>query len=157
MSHLHGEATSRFSPVLSSEYISLTAQIVTAAVATGNVASEAIPDLISTVHASLLHTDQGGTAPSPTAAPVQAVMKSPAEVRKSITPDFLISFEDGKPYKTLRRHLTMRGITPEQYRAKHGLAVDYPLVSANYSAARSKLAKDLGLGQQRRKNIKPAS
>jgi predicted transcriptional regulator len=71
-----------------------------------------------------------------------------AQIRKSITPDALISFEDGKPYKTLRRHLATRGLTPAQYREKWGLPSDYPMVSANYSEARSTLAKALGLGQR---------
>ena len=71
-----------------------------------------------------------------------------AQVKKSITPDALISFEDGRPYKTLRRHLATRGLTPAQYREKWGLPADYPMVSPNYSAARSALAKGLGFGQQ---------
>jgi predicted transcriptional regulator len=73
-----------------------------------------------------------------------------SQVKKSITPDSLISFEDGKPYKTLRRHLATRGLTPEQYRDKWGLPADYPMVSPNYSAARSAMAKHSGLGQLRR-------
>jgi|SRR6185437_13809891 len=71
---------------------------------------------------------------------------TPAQIRKSISPDFLISFEDGRPYKTLRRHLSVRGLTPEQYRDKWGLPNDYPMVSPNYSATRSQMAKQLGLG-----------
>jgi predicted transcriptional regulator len=71
---------------------------------------------------------------------------TPVQVRKSITPDVLISFEDGKPYKTLRRHLSVRGLTPEQYREKWGLPSDYPMVSPNYSETRSRMAKQLGLG-----------
>ena len=78
---------------------------------------------------------------------------TPAQIRKSVTPDALISFIDGKPYKTLRRHLTLRGLTPEQYRAKWGLAPDYPMTSASYSEQRSELARALGLGQQRRKGV----
>jgi predicted transcriptional regulator len=87
-------------------------------------------------------------------APVRKLTKT--EIDRSITPDHLISFEDGKPYKTLRRHLTLFGLTPEQYRTKWGLPADYPIVSPNYSETRSQLAKSLGLGQQRRKN-KPAT
>lgn len=75
---------------------------------------------------------------------------TPAQVRKSITPEALISFEDGRSYKTLRRHLATHGLTPEQYREKWGLPADYPMVSANYSAARSAMAKSLGLGQKGR-------
>jgi predicted transcriptional regulator len=69
-----------------------------------------------------------------------------AQIRKSITPDVLMSFEDGRPYKTLRRHLAVRGLTPEQYREKWGLPSDYPMVSPNYSETRSRMAKQLGLG-----------
>ncbi len=69
-------------------------------------------------------------------------------MRKSITPETLISFEDGRPYKTLKRHLAGRGLTPEQYRQKWGLPADYPMVSPNYSAARSQMAKSLGLGRK---------
>ena len=68
-------------------------------------------------------------------------------MRKSITPDGLISFEDGKSYKTLKRHLSGHDLTPEQYREKWGLPRDYPMVAPNYSAARSQMAKSLGLGQ----------
>ena len=74
-----------------------------------------------------------------------------------MTPDYLVSFEDGKQYKTLRRHLTLRGLTPEQYRAKWGLAPDYPMTSASYSEQRSELARALGLGQQRRKGLAKAA
>ena len=84
-------------------------------------------------------------------ANVQAGPKlSAAEIRKSITPDALISFIDGKPYKTLKRHLTTHGLDPAGYRAKYGLPADYPIVSEKYSAARSELARMLGLGQSRK-------
>ena len=73
-----------------------------------------------------------------------------AQIRKSVTHDALISFEDGRPYKTLRRHLATRGLTPEEYRAKWGLPAGYPMVSAAYSATRSELAHRIGLGQIRR-------
>ncbi|MFX7156016.1 MucR family transcriptional regulator, partial [Acinetobacter baumannii] len=72
-------------------------------------------------------------------------------IRRSITADALVSFEDGKPYRTLRRHLTTRGLTPEAYRAKWGLPSDYPLVAASYSQQRSTLAQSLGLGRMRRR------
>jgi predicted transcriptional regulator len=74
----------------------------------------------------------------------------PAQIRKSITHEALISFEDGKPYKTLKRHLTGLGLTPETYRAKWGLPGDYPLVAASYSERRSALARSIGLGYRRR-------
>ena len=71
-----------------------------------------------------------------------------AEIRRSITPDALISFEDGKPHKQLKRHLATRGMTPNDYRAKWGLPTDYPMVAANSSAVRSALAKKIGLGKK---------
>ncbi|MGA0599216.1 MucR family transcriptional regulator [Caulobacter sp. KR2-114] len=83
-------------------------------------------------------------------APAAAKRMPVGQVRKSITAEALVSFEDGRPYKTLRRHLATRGLTPEQYREKWGLPADYPMVSANYSAARSAMAKSLGLGQKGR-------
>ena len=90
----------------------------------------------------------------PTNGPVEKL--SAAQIRKSVTHDHIVSFEDGKPYKTLRRHLTLRGLTPEAYREKWGLPRDYPMTAASYSAQRSELARALGLGQQRRKQ-RPAA
>jgi predicted transcriptional regulator len=68
-------------------------------------------------------------------------------IKKSVTPDYLISLEDGRKYKSLKRHLNTRGMSPDEYRAKWGLAKDYPMVAASYSAQRSNLAKTLGLGR----------
>jgi predicted transcriptional regulator len=83
------------------------------------------------------------------AAPVEEEPLTPAvPVRRSITPDFLISLEDGKRYKTLKRHLAGLGLTPEAYRRKWGLADHYPMVAPNYSATRSALAKAAGLGRK---------
>lgn len=84
---------------------------------------------------------------------VQPPRLTPAQIRRSITPDALVSFEDNKPYKTLKRHLASRGLTPDEYRTKWGLPADYPMVAANYSAVRAETAKrtNLGLlGQQAR-------
>ena len=85
-------------------------------------------------------------------APAERQVKRPteAQIRASIRPDTIMSFEDGKSYKALRRHLTLRGLTPEAYKAKWGLPVDYPLVSAAYSARRSKISREIGLGQKLR-------
>ena len=71
--------------------------------------------------------------------------------KKAIQPDYIISFEDGKQYKSMKRHLTTRGMTPEQYREKWGLPASFPMVAPNYAMARSELAKQMGLGQQRRR------
>jgi predicted transcriptional regulator len=70
-------------------------------------------------------------------------------IKKSVTPDYIISLEDGRRYKSLKRHLTGRGLTPAEYRAKWGLPHDYPMVAANYAAQRSELAKAIGLGRKR--------
>ena len=125
------------------DFATLTAEVVSAYVAKNSLRPADIPDLIASVHQAL----QGLSAP-PQAEPEK---REPAvSIRKSITPDFLISLEDGKRYKTLRRHLTGRGLTPEQYREKWGLPSSYPMVAPNYAKQRSELAKARGLGQIRR-------
>lgn len=137
----------------SADHIQLAADIVAAYVANNSVPVASLSELIASVHNAVAGLGQTSGQP-----PADAVEKAtPAQIRKSITPDALISFEDGKPYKTLRRHLTLRGLTPEDYRAKHGLPADYPMTSASYSQQRSDLARSLGLGQQRRKPATTAS
>lgn len=118
----------------------LTADLVSAYVARNAVPVAAMPDLIRTVHAAI-----GSLGKSATSTP-QAQPLSPAEVKRSITKDGLISFIDGRTYKTLRRHLTAHRMTPDQYRREFGLPDDYPLVAPSYSATRSKIAKAIGLG-----------
>ena len=120
----------------------LTAEVVSAYVAKNALRPADIPDLITSVHRAL----QGLSAP-PQAEPEKR--DPPVSSRKSITPDFLISMEDGRRYKTLRRHLAGRGLTPEQYREKWGLPRDYPMVAPNYAKQRSELARASGLGQIR--------
>ncbi|MHC2018708.1 Ros/MucR family transcriptional regulator [Methylobacterium sp. CM6247] len=131
---------------LQTGYIGLTADLVAAYVSNNSVPVSALPELLSSVHAAIRGLTNGG---SDVSAADRIEKATPAQIKKSITPDHLISFEDGKPYKTLRRHLTLRGLSPEAYRAKHGLPADYPMTSASYSAQRSELARSLGLGQQR--------
>lgn len=133
------------------DYVDLAADIVSAYVSKNSVRPGDLGELIATVHQTL----KGLSGPVEPAT-AQVEKPSAAQIKKSITPDALISFEDGKPYKTLRRHLTIRGLTPEAYRVKYGLPVDYPMTSASYSAQRSELARTLGLGQQRRGASKPA-
>lgn len=127
-----------------SNFVTTTATIVSSYVANNSVHRAELPNLIVAVHAAL----QGLTNPVP-AEPEKAQPIVP--IRKSITADFLISLEDGKKYKTLRRHLSAMGLTPEEYRMKWGLPADYPMVAPNYTAKRSELARNAGLGQQRRK------
>jgi predicted transcriptional regulator len=125
------------------DFTALTAEVVSAYVANNSLRPADIPDLISSVHRAM----QGLSAPQQ-AEPEKR--EPPVPVKKSITPEFLISLEDGRRYKTLRRHLKGRGLTPEQYREKWGLPLDYPMVAPNYAKQRSDLAKTLGLGQIRR-------
>jgi predicted transcriptional regulator len=132
-----------------SNFIELTAGIVSAYVSNNSVAASDIPSLISQVHAALLrvsngHGDVGGEPAKPAIA-----------VKKSVTPDYIICLEDGKKFKSLKRHLrTQYDMTPEHYREKWGLAPDYPMVAPNYAQARSQLAKQMGLGQQRKRRAR---
>jgi predicted transcriptional regulator len=119
----------------------LTTGIIAAYVEHNELGAQHLPDLIRSVHQAL---GSVGAAPEPPAAAAATTV----QIRRSITPDALISFEDGKPYKQLKRHLTALGMTPDGYRAKWGLPPDYPMVAASYSAARSAIAKTLGLGKK---------
>jgi predicted transcriptional regulator len=127
------------------DFIELTAEIVSAYVVKNSVPAGDLADLIGSVHAAVAAL----ASPQPEPEPERA---APAvSIKKSITPEYLISLEDGKPYKSLTRHLKGRGMTAQQYRDKWGLPRDYPMTSPNYSQRRSELAKSLGLGQFRRK------
>ena len=130
-------------------FIELTADIVSAYVSNNTVPAGDIPALISQVHAALSRvsgkTDDGAAE----------ALKPAVSLKKSITPEFIVCLEDGKKFKSLKRHLrTQYNMTPEQYREKWGLSADYPMVAPNYAAARSQLAKQMGLGQQRRKRAR---
>ncbi|MEI9965382.1 MAG: MucR family transcriptional regulator [Caulobacteraceae bacterium] len=125
-----------------SEIIEMTADIVAAYVGANTVASGDLPSLIQSVHRALSGVASGSE-------PVEAAPKEPAvPIKKSITSDYLICLEDGRKFKSLKRHLrTKYNMSPEEYRAKWGLAKDYPMVAPNYAKARSELAKQMGLGQ----------
>ena len=125
-----------------SEVIEMTADIVSAYVGNNSVTAADLPGLIQSVHRAL----SGITG---AAEPVEVAPKEPAvPIRRSITPDFLICLEDGRKFKSLKRHLrTKYNMSPEEYRAKWGLPKDYPMVAPNYAKARSDLAKQMGLGQ----------
>ena len=129
------------------EIIEHVAEIVSAYVGHNTLAPADLPALIGAVHQAL----SAATSPivAEPAASDQAKAK-PADIRRSLTADHLISFEDGKRYKSLKRHLTGRGLTPQAYREKWGLPADYPMVAPNYAAQRSALARSLGLGQKRK-------
>ncbi len=119
----------------------LTAELVASYVTNNIVQVNDIPRLISSVHSALI-----GLLSPKEQAPEK--LTPPVSVKRSITPDQLISMEDGKPYKSLKRHLSRLGLTPEQYRRKWGLPSDYPMVAPNYSAQRSAFAKASGLGRK---------
>jgi predicted transcriptional regulator len=131
-------------------FAAITADIVSSYVANNSVHRAELPNVIASVYAAL----QGLAAPKQE----QPAKSQPAvSIRKSITPDFLISLEDGKKYKTLKRHLGTVGLTPEEYRAKWGLPTDYPMVAPNYAQKRSELATSMGLGYKRRKTAAKAA
>lgn len=116
----------------------MTTDIVAAYLSKNHLAPADVPGLVMTVHAALAGLATG-IPPSVSSSGLEPL--TPAEIRKSITPDALISFLDGRSYKTLGRHLLAYGLTPDNYRRKFGLPADYPMVSPNYSVRRSELAK----------------
>jgi predicted transcriptional regulator len=132
----------------SSDYVALAAEVVSAFVGHNSLPVSELPGLITSVHAALVKISGGVSVPS---APEPEVQSPAVPVRKSITPDYLICLDDGRKFKSLKRHLASLGMTPDQYRAKWGLAADYPMVASNYAATRSALAKKIGLGQNRKR------
>ena len=122
--------------------IELTADVVAAYVSNNPVPAGDLPALIADVHSAL------GRTRAPAAEPVPE-LKPAVNPKKSVFPDYLVSLEDGKQYKALKRHLTRIGLTPAEYRAKWGLPHDYPMVAPNYAAVRSALAKSIGLGRKK--------
>ncbi|MDR7035326.1 putative transcriptional regulator [Methylobacterium sp. BE186] len=128
------------------DYIELAADIVSAFVSNNSVPVTELPGLIASVHSTLGRLSNGPVEEKP--EPLQPAVS----VKRSITPDYIVCLEDGKKFKSLKRHLRTRyDMTPDQYRQKWNLPADYPMVAPNYAAARSELAKNMGLGQQRRK------
>lgn len=124
------------------DLVDMAAEIVSAYVASNPVAPQDLPGLIRNVHHTLREVSGVRVAEAP--APEPAV-----SVKKSITPDYIICLEDGKKYKSLKRHLRTRyGMTPDDYRSKWSLPHDYPMVAPNYAKERSSLAKKMGLGRK---------
>jgi predicted transcriptional regulator len=134
---------------LQSDFPSLTAEIVASYVANNTVHLNDLPNVISSVHAALTSLGQPKEAEPEKLTP-------PVSIRKSIGDDYLISMEDGRRYKSLKRHLSGRGLTPQQYRQKWSLPADYPMVAPAYARQRSELAKALGLGRKREEAPAPA-
>ena len=127
------------------EVLSLATVIVSAFVSRNSVSQNDLPDLIRSVHQSL--KGLGHAAP----VALEERPKPAVPINKSIQHDFIVCLEDGKKFKSLKRHLSAEfGLTPEEYRAKWGLPADYPMVAPNYAAARSQLAKKMGLGKKPR-------
>ena len=135
----------------STDMLGLASEIVAAYVSNNRVPPAELPGLIGSVHAAL-NGIAGGTGAAGADAPAEEIERpTAAQIKKSIRPDGLVSFLDGKAYKTLKRHLTKHGLNPHSYRAKYGLPADYPMTSAAYSEARSALAKQIGLGSPSRR------
>jgi predicted transcriptional regulator len=125
------------------ELLSLTADIVSSHVANNTVAVSDLPHVIENIFSTLSRLGSAVKAPEPKQEPA-------VTVRASIKPDYIVCLEDGKKLKMLKRHLmTHYGLTPDGYRAKWGLAADYPMVAPNYAAQRRTLAKQIGLGTKR--------
>ena len=124
--------------------IEIASEIVAAYVSSNSVRSSDLPAVIASVHATIDGLVRGGAVVAAIEGAVET--PSPTQVPRSIGRDGLVSFIDGKSYKTLKRHLTANGLTPERYRERYGLPADYPMVCASYSEQRSSLAKSIGLG-----------
>ena len=136
-------------PETSTNYVELSADIVSAYVSKNAVTRDDLPALIESVHTALSNAANGKQQAE------KMVLEPPVSIKKSITANHLISMEDGRPYKSLKRHLTARGLTPAQYREKWSLPFDYPMVAPNYSKARSEMARAIGLGQSRKGKKSP--
>ncbi len=128
--------------------LNLVTEIVSAYVSNNSVSNKQIPDLITSVHQTLINVI--GQAPE--------VLKPAVPIKRSVTPNYIVCLEDGKKLKMLKRHLrTSYNLSPKEYRQKWGLADDYPMVAPKYAAQRSELAKKIGLGKSRRKGRKKAA
>lgn len=128
------------------DLLRLAGQIVSAYVSNNTISTNELPDMIRVVHNTLSDLESG-------ANPVNHNLTPAVPIKKSITPDFIICLEDGKKLKMLKRYLRSQyGMSPEDYRARWGLAPDYPMVAPNYASQRSRLAKQIGLGKASNSN-----
>ena len=126
-----------------SDPLHIAAELVASFVSNNRLPAGELPPLIQTIHVALTRLGDGVE----TRAPEEQTKAPAVSIRQSITPEYLICLEDGKHFKSLRRHLAGHGLTPEQYRTKWKLPSDYPMVAPKYAAQRSALAKAIGLGQ----------
>ena len=122
--------------------IEIAGEIVAAYVSNNALSAVDLPKLIAEVYTAVKGLGEVKVLP-----PVEE-LKPAVSARRSITPDYLICLDDGKKFKSMKRHLASLGMTPEQYRAKWGLPIDYPMVAPNYSETRSQLARSNGLGRK---------
>jgi predicted transcriptional regulator len=129
-------------------YLELTAEIVSAYVSNNPVPATELASLIASVNAALSGLGQPIENPAPVLTPA-------VNPKKSVFPDYIVSLEDGRKFKSMKRHLGLLGMTPDEYRAKWGLPRDYPMVAPNYAAARSALAKKMGLGRKPKEQPEP--
>ncbi|CAM3133264.1 Transcriptional regulatory protein ros [Methylobacterium mesophilicum] len=130
------------------DLIGLAGDVVAAYVSNNPVPASELPALIARVHGAIAGLASGTSAAAAGAeAPVAVDKPSAAQIRKSVQHDGIVSFIDGKTYKTLKRHLTANGLSPQSYRERYGLPTDYPMVAPSYAEQRSALAKAIGLGQ----------
>lgn len=128
-----------------SDVTEFTAQIVSAYVSNNTIVAENLPGFITSVHESLVAAENGVMEPKK----VELIPAVP--IKKSVTPEYIICLEDGKKFRSLKRHLrTHYNLSPDEYRQKWGLPTDYPMVSPMYAASRSELAKNMGLGQRKK-------
>jgi predicted transcriptional regulator len=130
--------------IQTSDFVELAGDIASAYVSKNPVRPADLPDLIRNIHAALQGLAHGNGAVSPEA---EIEKPTPAQIRKSVTPDGIISFLDGKSYKSMKRHLRGQGLDPQSYRQRYGLPADYPMVAPEYAKRRSELAKSIGLGR----------
>jgi predicted transcriptional regulator len=132
--------------VAKSGLVGLTAEIVSAYVSNNTVTASDLPGLINDIHEAL------SRASANVPQGEREELKPAVTIKRSVTPDYIVCLEDGKKFKSLKRHLrTHYNLSPEEYREKWGLPHDYPMVAPNYAAARSALAKKMGLGTRREK------
>lgn len=129
----------------------LAGEVVAAYVSHNPVPAAELPALIARVHGAITSLVSGAPMTKGDAVGAQAKVDHPSgvEIRKSVRPDGIVSFIDGKSYKTIKRHLTANGHDPQSYRERYGLPVNYPMVASSYAEQRSALAKAIGLGSPR--------
>ncbi|WP_237482150.1 MucR family transcriptional regulator [Lichenibacterium dinghuense] len=137
-------------PATSPDFTETTSEIIAAYVSKNSVPAADLPDLIRSVHDTL------SSLGKPEQLPVPVELKPAVPIRKSVTEDYIVSLEDGRKFKSMRRYLAGLGMTPDEYRAKWGLPRDYPMIAPAYAKARSEMARGMGFGRKRVGAIAPA-